>query len=392
MKSLRIVLAVVMMVFITNAVWGKRDDKPRFPAGTYKTTAKIHLKDEYRLYDSAVVILEEAVKFYDDDAEMHFLLGKAYYHTNNFRGMGEQFAAAESLKGKKDKWIDELKTMKDEKWTQIFNQGAQAFNEQNYDTALVRFETCRIIDPSKPRSYLYSGLAYTVKGDYEKALSSLETALELEPDNADAQRGYGDALFYLGRQEVALETYNKILQKDPSNVDLLFNVATIYYNDGKYDEAISNFEKLVAQAPDRKDAYFNMGSAYLRKKVFLDESLDSLKDEEGEYRQDAKSQARVEELTRQKSEILASAQTAFETIVELDSTDMESQALLAGIYQEQDKYEKAMPILETLVEKDSTNCKAWQQLAFIYAKKNMGKMATDAYQKAQDCFEALGKE
>jgi tetratricopeptide (TPR) repeat protein len=392
MKSLRIVLVVVITVFVANAVLGKRDDKPRFPAGTYKTTAKIHLKDEYRLYDSAVVILEEAVKFYDDDAEMHFLLGKAYYHTNNFRGMGEQFAAAESLKGKKDKWIKELTSMKEEKWTQIFNQGAKEFNEQNYDSALVRFETCRIIDPTRPRSYLYSGLAYTVKGEYEKALSSLETTLKLDPDNADAQRGYGDALFYLGRQDEALETYNKILEKDPTNVDLLFNVATIYYNSGEFDQAISNFEKLVAQAPDRRDAYFNMGSAYLRNKVFLDESLDSLKDEEGEYLQDAKSQARVKELTQQKNEILASAQTAFEKVVELDTTDLESQALLAGIYQEQDDFDSALPILESIVEKDSTNCKAWQQLAFIYAKKNIGKKATEAFQKAQDCFKATGEE
>jgi cytochrome c-type biogenesis protein CcmH/NrfG len=392
MKALRIVLVVVMMVFIANAVWGKRDDKPRFPASTYKTTAKIHLKDEYRLYDSAVVILEEAVQFYDDDAEMHFLLGKAYYLTNNFRGMGEQFAAAESLKGKKDKWIDELKAMKDEKWTQFFNQGATAFNEQNYDTALVRFETCRIIDPTRPRSYLYSGLAYTVKGEYEKALASLETTLKLDPDNVDAQRGYGDVLFYMGNQKKALETYNNILKKDPTNVELLFNVATIYYNDGDYVQAISNFEKLVAQSPDHKDAYFNMGSAYLRKKVFLDESLDSLKDENGEYRQDTTSQARVKELNQQINEILASAQTAFEKVVELDTTDLESQALLAGIYQEQDDFDSALPILESLVEKDSTNCKAWQQLAFIYAKKNIGKKATEAFQKAQDCFKGTGEE
>ena len=388
MKSLRVTLILVSLAFLTSAVWGQKPDKPRFPAGTYKTTAKIHLKDEYRMYDSAAAILEEAVHFYEDDAELHFLLGKAYYHTKNFRGMGEQFAAAESLKGKKAKWLDELRSKKNEVWTQVFNRGATAFNEQNYDTALVRFSTCRVIDPSNVKSYLYSGLAYTVKREYENALSSLEAGLKLEPDNPEILRGYGDALFYAGKRDEALQTYNRILEKDPKNADLLFNVATIYYNAGDYDQAISNFQKLMAEVPDHKDAYFNMGSAHLRKKVSVDRALDSLKDESGEYRKDEKSQARLKELTREKNDLLASAQPAFEKVTELDSTDLETQSVLAEIYQEQGNFDQALVILESLVQKDSTSCKAWQQLAFIYAKKDVGEKAKQAYQKAQDCFKS----
>lgn len=388
MKSLRITLILVSLTFLTSAVWGQKPDKPRFPAGTYKTTAKIHLKDEYRMYDSAVAILEEAVQFYEDDAELRFLLGKAYYHTKNFRGMGEQFAAAESLKGKKAKWLDELRADRNEVWTQVFNQGATAFNEQNYDTALARFSVCRVIDPSNVMSYLYSGLAYTVRGEYENALSSLDAGLQLEPDNPDMLRGYADALFYAGRQEEALETYNQILQKDPKNADLLFNVATIYYNNGDYDQAISSFQKLVAVNPDHKDAYFNMGSALLRKKASVGKALDSLKDESGEYRKDKACQARLKELTQERNELLASAQPAFEKVMELDSTDLETQGLLAEIYQEQEDFDKALMVLQSLVQKDSTNCKAWQQLAFIYAKRNAGEKAKEAYQTAQDCFKS----
>lgn len=388
MKSLRITLLGVLVLFATGAVWGEKADKPRFPASTYKTTAKIHLKSEYRMYDSAVAILEEAVQFYEDDAEMRFLLGKAYYHKKNYRGMGEQFAAAESLKGKKAKWMDELVSMKDETWTQLFNQGAKAFNEQDFDTALDRFSVCVVLDPSNHKSYLYSGLAYTVKGDYEKALSSLETGLKLQPDDPELLRGYGDALFYAGRKDEALQTYNKILEKDPTNADLLFNAATIYYNRGDYDQAISDFQKLVAEVPDHKDAYFNMGSAYLRQKAAVDRALDSLKDESGEYRKDEQCQAKVKELSQQKSELLSKAEPAFQKVVELDSIDLETQSLLAEIYQEREDFDQALVLLESLVQKDSTNCKAWQQLAFIYAKKDVGEKAKEAYQKAQDCFKS----
>ncbi len=388
MKSLRIILMAVLLVFIASAVWGQKAKKPRFPAHTYKTTAKIDLKDEYRMYDSAVVKLEEALSFYPDDAEMHFLLGKAYYHKKNYRGMGEQFAMAESLKSKKVKWVDELNSMRKEKWTQVFNQGAKAFNEKDFDKALDAFLTCTIIDPSNFRSFLNAGYAYTLKGQYDEALSYLEDGLKLDPNNPDMLRGYADALFYAGKQKEALEEYNKILEKEPNNVEVLVNVVSIYSNSRDYDQALSYSQKLIAADSTYKDGHFNMGTIYLQKIIQTNMALDSLKDESGEYLKDEKSTARIKELTQQKNELLASTQVAFEKVLGLDSTDLEAQVFLAQVYQEQENFDQALSILEPLIQKDSTNCSALNQLAVIYAKKGMGDKAKEAWKKAQDCFDS----
>lgn len=388
MKSLRIILIAVLLVFIGSVVWGEKPQKPRFHSSTYKMTAKIQLKDEYRMYDSAVTILEEGLQFFPEDAEMHFLLGKAYYHKNNYRGMGEQFAMAESLKSKKVKWMDELNLMRKEKWTHMFNQGAKAFNEKDFDTALDRFSTCAIIDPSDFMSFLYAGLAYTVKGEYEEALSSLETGLKLEPDNPEILRGCADALFYSGKTEQALENYNKILEKEPNNTEVLVNVVSIYSNAEDFDRALSYSEKLIAADPAYRDGHFNMGTIYLQKIIQTNLALDSLKDESGEYLKDEKSRARIEELNQKRREVLVSAQAAFEKVLELDSTDLEAQVFLAQVYQEQENFDQALSILEPLVQKDSTNCDVLNQLAIIYAKTGMGEKAKEAWQKAQDCFES----
>ncbi|KPL00818.1 MAG: hypothetical protein AMJ91_03040 [candidate division Zixibacteria bacterium SM23_73_3] len=387
MKSLRIILIAVLLVFMGSAIRGEKPQKPRFHSSTYKMTAKIYLKGEYRMYDSAVAILEEALLFYEDDAEIHFLLGKAYYYKNNYRGMGEQFASAESLKSKKAKWMDELNTMKKEKWTQVFNQGAEAFNEKDFDTALDKFSTCSIIDPSNFRSFLYTGLAYTVKGEYEEALSSLQTGLKLEPDNPEMLRGYADALFYAGKQQEALQSYNEILKDDSSNVEVLINVVSIYSNAKDFDQALAYSKKLVATDPTYKDGHFNMGTIFLQKIIQTNMSLDSLKDESGEYLKDEKSTDRVKKLAQKKDELLASAHAAFEKVLEIDSTDLEAQIFLAQVCQEQGNFDQALGILEPLVQKDSTNCSALNQLAIIYAKKGMGEEAKVAWQKAQDCFE-----
>ncbi|UCB51823.1 MAG: tetratricopeptide repeat protein [Candidatus Zixiibacteriota bacterium] len=387
MRSLRVALVIALVVFVGGAVWGQKPKKKRqLPASTYKTTGKIFLKDTYSMFDSAVVILEEGVGFYPEDAEMHFLLGKAYHEIKDYGAMGEHFAAAESLKSDA-KWIDELNSMREDKWMQVYNQGVAAYREQDFDTAIEKFMTCTRISPSDARAFWLYGDTYRVKGDYDRALEILDAGLKLDPENPQILRSYADVLFFSGKAEEALESYGRVMENDPDNVDVLFNMATLQYNAKEYDKAIESFQKLITIDPTFKDAYFNMGTAFLLKTIPADDGLDSLKDESGEFLKDEKSTAKIKELAQKKNHLLASAQAAFEKAVELDSTDLEAQGHLAEIYQELENFDKALVLLETLVAQDSTNCKAWQQLAYIYAKRDVGKKATDAFQKAQDCFE-----
>jgi tetratricopeptide (TPR) repeat protein len=386
MKSLRIVFMVAILASVVATVWGQKPEKPRFPASTYRTTAKIQLKEEYRMYDSAVVILEEGVHFYPDDAELHFLLGKAYSHKNNFQGMGEEFAKAESLKKGDVKWVDELNYIKNEKWGQVYNQGAKAFNEKNLDTALAKFVTCTIIDPTNYKSFFYVGYAYTLKGQPDQGIPYLETGLKLNPDNPELLEVYADVLLAMGKQKEALENFNKILAKDPKNVKVLINLVSIYSNANDYDQALSYSQKLVEADPTYKDGYFNMGTIYLQKIIQINLALDSLKDASGKYQTDEKSMQKEEELTKKKNGLLTSAQTAFEKVAQLDTADVEAQIYLAQVYQEQAKEDLALEILERLVLEDSTNCDALNQLAIIYAKKGIGDKAKVTWQKAQDCL------
>jgi tetratricopeptide (TPR) repeat protein len=391
MKSLRVVLLATLVALVVGSVWAENSEKPRFPASTYKTTAKINLKNEYRMYDSAAAILQEGVHYYPEDAEMHFLLGKAYAYQQNYRGMAVQLAAAESLEtaqGKKDKWMKELDEIKKEKWPQIFNQGVNAHNEQEIDKSLDLFITCTILEPNDYRGFLRAGYAYALKSDNSNAIDYMEKGLKLAPDNPDMLRGYADVLFYSGRGQEALAAYDKILQKNPDEVDVLKDVASIYSSSGDLDQALRYLEKAVKVDPEYKDGFFNVGEIYRQKINRTLDDLDSLKDKTGEYRTDEESAARVKELLKEKQEYLASAQSAYQGVLRIDSTDVEAMDRLAEIYQEEEDFDQGLIMLRKVVEKDSTNCKAWQQLAFIYARRNMGDQAKETYQKAQDCIKA----
>ena len=386
MKSLRIVFLSVLLVFLANMVWGQKSQKPRLPASAIKTSAKISLKDDYRMYDSAVSILEEGVQYYPNDAEMHYLLGEAYYYKKNYLGMGEQFATAESLKSDA-KWNADIDEKRKEVWLQVYNQGAQTFNEKDYDAALDKFVACTEIDRSNYKGFLYAGLAYTMKKEFDQAISYLKAGLKLSPDNPEMLKGYSDVMLYSGNEKEALDYYKIVLEKDPKNVEVLINLVAIYSNAKDYDQALDYSQKLTEADPNYKDGFFNMGTIYLAKIVETNSGLDSLKDASGEYLKDEKSAAKIKELTEKKNGYLTSAQSGFEKALQIDSTDMEAQVYLSEVYQEEGNIDKALMILEPLVEKDSTNCDALRQIAIIYAKKGVGEKAKVAWQKAQDCIQ-----
>ena len=337
------------------------------------------------MYDSAIVILNEAVSFYSDDAELHFLLGKAYYLKNRPKEMGEQFTQAESLKIK-SKFEKEILQMREEKWLQIFNQGAKAFNEQNVDLALEKFSICTIIDPQGYRGFMNTGYAYSLKGENDKALSYLEDGLKLAPDSLEILKIYGATLYNAGKIKKALKVNLKVVEKDPKDVNTLNNIISIYGVLKDFDKALLFSQKLIDVDSSFEDAYFNMGTIYLQQLQEINSALDSLKDATGAYRTDEKSKVRKEELEKKRSELFTKAETTLEKATELDTLDLEARLLLAQAYLGQEKLDQALVTLEFLVQKDSTNCEAIVRLWGLYANKEMKEKTKQIEQKARDCL------
>jgi tetratricopeptide (TPR) repeat protein len=382
MKFTKIFWGAVLVCFLWQWALGQKTEKPRLPLGAYKTTAKIDLTGANPMYDSAIVILNEAISFFPNDAELHFLLGKAYYHKNSPKEMGQHFAQAESLKIQ-PKFQKEIQMMRAEKWLQVFNQGAKAFNEQKPDTAIEKFTICTILDPQDYRSFLNVGRIYSLKGENDKAISYLKEGLKLAPDTLDLLRLYAVALHNIGKTEEALEVYFKIIKKDPTDASALNNIVSIYVLRKDLDKALLFCQKMIDVDSSFKDAYFNMGWIYVQQIQGVNWALDSLKDATGVYRTDEKSKVRKEELEKKRSELFTQAEARLRKTVELDSSDIDAQLLLAQVYLNQEKLDQAVGSLEFLVQKDSTNCEALRQLWAVYAKKGIADKANETRKKAE---------
>ena len=384
MKFAKVFLVAVLVGFFCQLALGQKSQKPRLPVSAYKTSAKINLNmaDKPGMTDSAIVILNEAISFYPDDAELHFLLGKAYYLRNKPQEMGQQFAQAESLKIQ-PKFQEEIQKMRTEKWLQVFNQGVKAFNDQKLDSALEKFTACTIINPSYYPAFMNAGRAYSLKGENDKAISYLEKGLKLAPDSLDILGLYAAVLDNAGETKEALTAYLKVAEKNPKDVTTLNRIVSLHVLQKDFDKAVMFCQKLIETDPSFKDAYFNMGWIYSQQIRELNSLLDSLKDPTGTFRTDEKSKAKKEELEKRRSESFSKAETKLRKVVELDSLDFEAQRLLARVYLDQEKLDQALSPLEILVQKDSTDCEALRDLWAVYAKKGIAEKSNEIRKRAE---------
>jgi tetratricopeptide (TPR) repeat protein len=387
MRFIKVFLTGLLVCCLFQLALGQKAKKRQLPASTYKTTAKIdlQLKDKPGMLDTAIVRLKEAISFYPDDAELHFLLGKVYYHKNLPKEMGEQFTQAESLKIK-SKFQEELQQMKTEKLSEVYNQGVNAFNEQDFDLALEKFAICTVIDPRYYKAFMFAGYTYSLKGENDKAIPYLEEGLKLAPDSLDILTIYAAALHNAGNLKEALEFYLKVVERNPQDVNALHSIASIYGILKDFDNALLFSQKLIDADSSFKDVYFNMGTVYLQQIQGIAPCLDSLKDPTGAYRTDQESAVRKAELEKKRGELLAKAESSLLKAAELDTLDLEARLLLAQVYLQEEKFDPALEVLEFLVQRDSANCEIIVPLWGIYAKSEMKEKAEQIEQKAQDCL------
>jgi Ca-activated chloride channel family protein len=92
-------------------------------------------------------------------------------------------------------------------WKTPDQQGAQAYQEGNYDVAAGAFE-----NPDWKASALYKA------GQYDAAAQTFETL-----QSPAASYNLGNALAYAGKLEAALEAYDKALEQQPGDADTQFN-------------------------------------------------------------------------------------------------------------------------------------------------------------------------
>ena len=147
--------------------------------------------------------------------------------------------------------------------TKTYNDGVNALNAGDMDTALLYFESALEKDPSLGIAHAALAKVLVTKGEHAKALAAAERAVELEVDKSSLSQVFYAAYSALGEEEKAEATLAEMQASDPEKAGQnLFNEGAELYNGGNMAEAKAVFERLLAVDSEHPRAHYMIGMIY----------------------------------------------------------------------------------------------------------------------------------
>lgn len=146
---------------------------------------------------------------------------------------------------------------------------ASSYNHcQNYDTALICYETLKEIGYDKADLYNNLVRLYNQKGDTEKANATLVEGINKYPNDGNLIIQRVNNLLKEGKGSEAIGDLERLVELDPNNYTCLFALGNIYGNEENADlynpdKAVEYYEKTLQVNPNYTDATYDLGALYV---------------------------------------------------------------------------------------------------------------------------------
>ncbi len=137
--------------------------------------------------------------------------------------------------------------------------GYIAWNEQQYDEAIRRFQQVLEIDPQNAPAYIHLGVNYAAQGRYDASMAAYLRAGHLNPE-------FG----HLVEESINLLQHLQRAQEQPHDPWVHLQLGRIYAADGRSDRAIEEFEEVVQLAPTLSQGFLNLAANYEAEERYAD--------------------------------------------------------------------------------------------------------------------------
>lgn len=158
----------------------------------------------------------------------------------------------------------------------LFQQGMQAFNNQQFDAAIAAFTKFVNFKPNgaqkqqpagpppakKGEAYYYIGMSFLKKGNQDEAVTNLSKSIELRPDNPQAKLARGKIYIQQKKYDLAVGDLTAAANAMPQNEDAQNELAMAYAWQNNYQQAIDQFKKVLAINNRNVYAHYWIGLAY----------------------------------------------------------------------------------------------------------------------------------
>ena len=146
-----------------------------------------------------------------------------------------------------------------------FGLGVSRYRLQQFDAALIAFQSAVRCDPKMLLAYLAMAEAYAVRNNDQEALSAYIEALKLEPRNATALRGAASVYLRNKVAQKAIDTLELLVQVDAQDAQAHVDLGAEYLSTGDQDRAGQQFLEALRLQPGSRTALLGLANFYLRK-------------------------------------------------------------------------------------------------------------------------------
>ncbi|MDQ7052050.1 MAG: tetratricopeptide repeat protein [candidate division KSB1 bacterium] len=360
----------LLVIFSVGMFWGCQPKEV--------TSAKVYIQQND--WDSAIKQLEIAVENYPENAEAHYLLGRAYGMKGRYEDMNREFDA--SLKAD-PKFANQIEFERNKYWIENFNKGVQLFNADKLDEAIEAFKIAAVIDPNRVETYRNLAVAYARTQQFDKAIEAFQQAMELDPNSPETLLNMGMVYYQMEKYEDAAKTLEKVLEIQPDNIDAVSTLGLAYHMLGETDKAISAYERALEKSPSNVDLLFNYAALLLKK---------------GEFERAAQTFQRVLQDNPEDYDAVIAVADAFLQVAEKftkEANKMETES--ENPNQEEIKkmretakefYAKAIPYLEKATQLKPDNRNIWFNLGVAYIHLGEREKGEAAFKKADELEKA----
>jgi tetratricopeptide (TPR) repeat protein len=242
-------------------------------------------------HEKAVALLEEALKFTDDYADVHNLIGMEFLFMDNLEKAKESFIKCleedfqdqsalynvvycyEFLDQNADA-IEYLKKYIDKNpYSEIawHQQGRLYYGLKDYENAVRAFEFATYIDDEFLGAFMEMGKALEKLKRHEEAITSYQRTIELDDPTSYALLRIGKCQEKLGNKAEALKYYNKTVHEDPLLDKGWIAITDFYARQKNYQKALYYVNKALA-IDDQNRAYWKRYATINKAMNFYEEA------------------------------------------------------------------------------------------------------------------------
>lgn len=226
----------------------------------------------------------------------------------------------------------------------LFNEqffaAENAKNRDQWDKALVLFETLHQKDPENALVNYELAQLYARNEDQQKAIYHAEKAHEVSVDNIWYLRLRLAVYEQFGLRSMVVETLENALKRNPQNQDFQFQIAEAYYREGEFEKALSALDAIEQESGinaqisnQKKSIYLEMGD--------LEGASSEMKKLIAEYPRNMEYRGSLGQLY-QANGLEEEAYQQYMKMLEIDSLDPRPHLDLANYYQLKGAFYKSL--------------------------------------------------